>query len=440
MKNIFLRDRFFWGLALASVLFLVSFSVSGLYLLAIIFLIGFLVATLIDYFLLFGNTIRLRCRRILPKVFSLGDQNNVSIEIQNLSRIALQVFIIDELPIELQQREFGINMQLGRNERKRIKYQLRPFTRGAYTFGKIHLLLSSFLGIIDRRISFDRENTIPVYPSILQMKNYSLRAFDRNTPSDGLKLMRRIGHSYEFEQIKNYVPGDDPRSINWKASSRRAQLMVNQYEEERAQNIYCIIDKSRSMRMPFDGMSLMDYAINTSLAISNVAMQKHDRAGLLTFSDIIGATIQADRRSNQLNKIINALYREKERPLEANFELLYQSTRKLIRGRSLLLLFTNFESSYALDRVLPVLRKINSGHLLVVVFFKNTEISDFVKTEAHSVEDIYHNTIARKFIADKKAMVHKLKQYGIQAILTRPEKLSINTINKYLELKARGLI
>jgi len=216
--------------------------------------------------------------------------------------------------------------------------------------------------------------------------------------------------------------------------------MVNQYEEERAQNIYCIIDKSRSMRMPFNGLSLMDYSINTSLAISNVALQKHDRAGLLTFSDIIGATIQADRRSNQLNKILTALYREKERPLEANFELLYQSTRKLIRGRSLLLLFTNFESTYALDRVLPILRKINTSHLLVVVIFKNTEISDFVKTEAGNIEEIYHNTIARKFIADKKAMVHKLKQYGIQAILTRPENLSINTINKYLELKARGLI
>ena len=97
--------------------------------------------------------------------------------------------------------------------------------------------------------------------------------------------MRRIGHSYEFEQIKNYVRGDDYRSINWKATSRRGHLMVNQYEDERAQQVYNIIDKSRSMKMPFNGMSLLDYAINTSLVISNVALQKHDRAGLMTFSD-----------------------------------------------------------------------------------------------------------------------------------------------------------
>ena len=120
------------------------------------------------------------------------------------------------------------------------------------------------------------------------MKNFELKAFDRVSYSTGIKQIRRVGHSYEFEQIKNYVRGDDFRSINWKASSRRATLMVNQYQDERAQQVYSIIDKSRAMRMPFDGLSLMDYAINTSLVISNVALAKHDRAGLLTFSDVIG--------------------------------------------------------------------------------------------------------------------------------------------------------
>lgn len=440
MKNIFLSDRFFWGLTLIAGLFLLSFSLTALYFPAIVILVLFALLTLADYFLLFGKSIRLRCRRIMSKVLSLGDANTISIEIQNLSSLHLQATIIDEIPIELQEREFILHSELKAGDRQRIKYQIEPKSRGSYGFGDIRLFISSQLGLLERRLTFDRKTEVPVYPSIIQMKQYSLRAFDRSSMNDGLKKMRRIGHSYEFENIKSYVRGDDPRSINWKASSRRGHIMVNQYEEERAQNIYCIIDKSRSMRMPFEGLSLMDYAINTSLAISNVVLQKHDRAGLLTFSDKIGATIKADSRSNQLNKILTALYREKERPLEANFELLYQSTRRLVKGRSLLLLFTNFESVSALDRVLPILRRINKTHLLVVIFFKNTEITDFVKMDVDSTEAIYHNTIARKFIADKKSMVIKLKQFGIQAVLTRPEKLSINTINKYLELKARGLI
>lgn len=440
MKNLFLNNRFFIALGFNVLLFAISFPLGFLYPLAWAFLFFIFVISLVDYFMLFGPKVRFRVRRRVPKVFSLGDENTLSIEIQNLSSLSYDVEIVDEIPVQFQYREFSRNYRAEKGKQHKLTYALRPLTRGSYGFGDIHLFLKSQIGFLERRMTFDRAQEVPVFPSIIQMKQYALRAFDRSTTDSGIKKLRRIGHSYEFEQIKNYVPGDDPRSINWKASSRRAQVMVNQYEDERAQNIYCIIDKSRAMRMPFDGLSLMDYAINTSLAISNIALQKHDRAGLLTFSDKIGATLKADRRSNQLQKILNALYNEKERNLEANYELLYQSARRLIKGRSLLLLFTNFESMFALDRVLPILRRINNLHLLVVVIFKNTEISDFVKGEVQDVEGIYHQTISRQFISDKQAMVRKLKQYGIQAVLTRPENLSVSTINKYLELKAKGLI
>jgi uncharacterized protein (DUF58 family) len=192
--------------------------------------------------------------------------------------------------------------------------------------------------------------------------------------------------------------------------------------------------------MPFNGLSLLDYAINTSLAILNIALKKYDKAGLITFSDKIGSTIKADRKANQLNKILHALYNEKERPLEANYELLYHIARKLINGRSLIMLYTNFESMYALERVLPHLRRINNFHLLVVIFFENTEIQDFVKEEAKTVEGIYTQTMAQNYLAEKSAIAHVLRQHGIQTILTRPEDLSMNTVNKYLELKSRNMI
>nr|HQU58451.1 DUF58 domain-containing protein [Saprospiraceae bacterium] len=343
-------------------------------------------------------------------------------------------------PFQFQERDFGLRLRMKPGQTTAMEYELRPLERGEYTFGATNAFLSTVLGLVERRYVIEQPMSVPVYPSILQMKQFELRAFDRVTHHKGIKKLRRIGHSYEFEQIKNYVRGDDYRSINWKATGRHNALMVNQYEDERAQQIYCIIDKSRAMRMPFEGLSLMDYAINTSLVISNIALQKYDRAGLITFSDKIGATVKADSKATQLNKILNALYKEEERPLEANYELLYYAARKLINGRSLLLLYTNFESMYALDRVLPILRRINTFHLLVVIFFENTEIRDFVESQVETLEDIYHQTIARKFLTEKSNMVQKLQQYGIQAILTRPAELSINTVNKYLELKSRGLI
>lgn len=420
--------------------FVLAFPLGFLFPVAMTFFVLAVALTIVDAIQLFGKNVKLKVRRRLPKVLSLGDPNKVSLEITNESPRALSLRVIDELPIQFQNRDFSEEIFLTANKQQILSYKLSPTERGEYAFGAVNVFMETKMGLVQRRWREEYEMIVPVYPSIIQMKQFELRAFDRVTNQQGIKKMRRIGHSYEFERIKNYVRGDDIRSINWKATGRRGQLMINQYEDERAQQIYCIIDKSRAMKMPFNGLSLMDYAINTSLVISNIALQKFDKAGLITFSDKLGTTIRADRKANHLNKILQSLYRERERPFEANYELLYQTARKIIKGRSLLLLYTNFESMYALDRVLPMLRRVNTLHLLVVVFFENTEIKEFSEAEAKDLSEIYTQTVARQFLAEKAAMVQKLKQYGIQAVLTAPEDLSVNTINKYLELKSRGLI
>lgn len=441
MKNLFLTNRFFAMCGALVVAFATSFFLPALFPLAKVLLALALALTALDFTLLFGQQALLKGHRKLPKIFSLSDPNPVLLTITNDSGLQLFLKIIDEIPFQFQQRDFIQTTSLKPGESQEIRYELKPLQRGEYIFNNINLFATTLLGLAERRIAIPAQAHVPVLPSIIQMKQYEYRAFDRLSNQQGIKRLRRIGHSYEFEQIKNYVRGDDHRSINWKASSRRAELMVNQYDDERAQQVYCIIDKSRAMRLPFEGLSLMDYAVNTSLAVLNIVLKKYDRAGLITFSDKMGATLKADNKATQLSKIMLTLYNEVERPMEANYELLYHASRKLITGgRSLILLFTNFESSYALDRVLPILRRISKNHLLVVIFFENTEIRDFVNKDVSTLEGIYHHTVAQKFLAEKSAMVQKLRQFGIQAVLTEPQSLSMNTINKYLELKARGLI
>lgn len=440
MTNVYFTNRLFWLFGGIAGLFALSYPWGFLFPLAqAVFFVGLgLVA--VDIFLLFGRNIAVGCVRDLNPVLSLGDPNPVTLRVYNGGTIWLRLLIVDELPEQFQRRDFEEHLNLAPDERSTIRFDLIPLTRGAYFFGNIILFASTRLGLAERRITVEQSREAAVYPSIIQMKRYELRAMRHIAHETGIKKMRRIGHSYEFEQIKNYVQGDDYRSINWKASSRRAALMVNQYEDERSQQVYCIVDKSRVMRMPFEGLSLMDYAINTVLAISNIILKKQDKAGLLSFSDVMGAALKADRNSGQLNRIMEALYREKERPGESNYELLYEAVRRLISMRSLLVLFTNFESSNALERALPTLRRLNRFHLLVVVFFENTEIRKLATEEVQRTADIYRQTVARRFLQEKKEMVYKLRQYGIQAILTKPQDLTLNTINKYLELKSRGLI
>lgn len=438
--NLYLSRRFFALFGAVILLFILAFPMPFLLPLAKASAAVGLVLTMVDGLLLFGRQPALQVERITPKVLSLGDFNTIRVRFTNEDGRTLHFDWIDELPYQLQIRDFFQQLSLAPGKAEEISYRIQPLQRGAYAFGAIQIFLRDYFGLVERRISQALQEEVPVFPSIIQMKKYSLKAFDRVSTQHGIKKLRRIGHSYEFEQIKNYVQGDDFRSINWRATGRQSNLMINQYQDERAQQVYAVIDKSRGMKMPFEGLSLMDHAINASLVILNVALQKSDKAGLLTFSDKIGTTLKADRKPRHLNAILNALYREEERLLEANYELLYQASRRLIKGRSLLLLFTNFESRFALERALPILRKMNAAHLLVVIFFENTEIRDYSTRKAETVADIYTQAFARKFLEEKAQMVQLLQQYGIQSVLTRPEELSVQTINKYLELKAKGLI
>lgn len=440
IRNLYFTNIFFIGLGVITGLFALGFAVPIMFPIAKAALTLFVVLTLADIVLTFNPNFLIECERKLPKMFSLGDENRVELILDSSFGIPLKLEIIDELPIQFQERNFSQKIKLKPMEKRVLSYKLRPVERGEYHFNNVNLYSSSPIGLIQRRHNKKLSQMVPVYPSIIQMKKYGLIALSKVSSFQGVKKLRRLGHSYEFEQIKNYVKGDDYRSVNWKATSRRSSIMVNQYEDQRAQQVYTIIDKSRTMHMPFNGMSLFDYAVNSCLAISNVSLLKHDKAGLITFSNKVGASIKADRSQNQLRKIINTLYNEKARNLESNFELLYQSTRNIIKGRSLVFLYTNFESVFALERVLPILRKINAFHLLVVVLFDNTEIKEFSTDKATDLEGIYNQTLAQQYVSDKQQMVQKLRQHKIQTILTNPEDLTVNTINKYLELKSRGLI
>ena len=213
--------------------------------------------------------------------------------------------------------------------------------------------------------------------------------------------------------------------------------MVNNYTDERSQQIYCLINKGRVMKMPFGGMTLMDYAINASLVLSNVALVRQDKAGLVTFAENLDAFILADKKTTQMNLLLETLYRQQTRFLESDFEKLFSVIRNRVTNRSLLILFTNFESLESLQREMPALKKMARYHLLLVVFFENTELKSLRESKAVKMEDIYIRTIAEKFAFEKRLMVKELHKNGIQSILTTPENLTVNTVNKYLELKTR---
>ncbi len=439
-KQLFLNRRLFAAMSVASVFFLFKFFFPWLGMLPNLFFLSMIVLLIIDMLLLFSGD-KFNASRVVPERLSNGDENGISLSISSRYPFKTSIELIDEIPFQFQKRDVLFKDSLGAHAQKQITYTLRPVKRGEYSFGAIRAYIRSPLGLVSRRYDFEEQNEmVPVYPSFLQMRRFELIAISNRLTDYGIKKIRRLGHSMEFDQIKNYVSGDDYRSLNWKATARTGNLMVNSFIDEKSQQVYCVIDKSRAMKMPFNGLSLLDYAINASLVLSNVALLKEDKAGLITVSDRIGGVVPAERRPAHINKILQVLYKEKSRYLELNMEALYSKLRSTLKQRSLIVFFTNFESMSAMQRQLPYLRHIARFHLLLVVFFENTELSTLAHAPAQNVEDIYIQTVAEKFAYEKKLIVKELAKYGIQSILTAPENLTVNTVNRYLEIKARQQI
>ena len=399
-----------------------------------------LFTTVVDVLLIYSNSAPVLINREFQSRMNLGDENKVNVTITNVSSQVIQAALYEGYPVEMQKRSTFWSALILPKKSISYEYHFIPKKRGEVVFRNPIVFLRSPLFLAQRRLEIDLTQTCHVYPSVMQMKQMELKVFNQQTQSQGIKKVRRIGNTSEFEQIKNYVQGDDVRTINWKATSRKNELMVNQYQEERSQPVYCIVDKSRPMQMAFNGLSMLDYAINSTLVFSNIALRKGDRAGLITFSDKIGSTLTAEKSQGHLRKIMESLYNQKTHFKEGNFELLYQTIRQRIKTRSLLLLFTNFESEFAMRRALPMLQRLNQRHVLVVCFFQNNELESLAQQPVSNMGDLIQATVAEKLTSVKWNIARELRQHGIQTVLSPPEELSINSINKYLEIKAKGVI
>ncbi|MEZ7495950.1 DUF58 domain-containing protein [Leeuwenhoekiella aequorea] len=440
IKSLYLGTRIYYAVAILILLFLISYWVHLFFPITLIGLWLLLLIILFDCVTLYRTAEGITATRNLPEKFSNSDLNEVPLFIQNKYSFKIYYEIIDEIPIQFQKRDFLKSGSIESKDRVAINYTLRPVDRGVYNFGNLNIYVHSPLQIIKRRYTFNNGQTVKVYPSFIQMKKYAFLAIDNKLTQFGLKKIRRIGHTMEFEQIKDYVTGDDVRTINWKATAKRGSLMINQFQDEKSQPVYSIIDASRVMKMPFNGLTLLDYAINSTLAFSNIALKKNDKTGLITFSNSIQNHLAASNKKTHLNIILEILYAINTEFLDSDFGRLYAEVKRKITHRSLLLLYTNFEHISSLHRQLPYLKGLSKKHVLVVIFFENTELDTLIKKKAASTPEIYHKTIAQKMEYDKKLMVKELEKHGIQAVLTRPEDLSVNTINKYLEIKAKGIL
>ncbi len=435
----FLTRRFYIVIITIIGIIAAGYWLSPLFVVGKVLLALFLLILLTEIVMLYWRR-GIQARRSCSDRFSNGDDNVVRVHIDNAFPYKVKVEVIDEIPFVFQRRDICFKATVDAKDSTTIEYKLKPKERGVYGFGNIRTFATVGLGMVSRRFTTKAKRDVKVYPSYLMLRQYELLAMSNNLQELGIKKIRRVGHNTDFEQIKEYVQGDDYRTINWKASARRHALMVNVYQDERSQNIYNVIDRGRVMQQAFDGMTLFDYAINASLVLSYVAIRKDDKAGLITFDERFETFIPASKQSGQMEMLMDSLYAQKTSFGETDYFSLCVHVDKHINRRSLLVLYTNFSDMVSMRRQMSYLQQLARKHVVLVVFFLDKEQQEFIDTPAVDVEDYYRHVIAEKFSYEKRLIVSTLRQNGIYSLLTTPDQLSVNIINKYLELKARQII
>lgn len=437
-RSLFLTRRAFYAGWALVVLFALAQAIPPLLSAATALFWVMLVVLVGDLFVLYRVRKGISASRQTLEKWSNGDENPVTITAVNHYPMPVRLRVLDELPVQFQKRDLAFTATLAPGASADLAYAVRPVERGAYRYGAINAFARTAVGLVERRYALEADRSVAVYPSYIHLRRYELMAVSDRLIMAGQKKVRRSAQNVEFEHIREYVPGDDRRTVNQKATARRGRLMVNQYQDERSQPIYSLIDAGRTMKMPFEGLSLLDRSINAALAISSVAMRKEDRAGLMVFSDKVHAHLAAGRERGHMHKVLETLYAQRTDHAETDMDALYVAVKRQVPQRSLLLLYTNFESLSGLRRQLPRLQALAASHRLVAIFFLNSELERDLEQSVVDTADIYVRTITERYMHEKRAIAKELERHGIATVLTRPENLTVNAINKYLEIKARG--
>ncbi|HEY1056895.1 MAG TPA: DUF58 domain-containing protein, partial [Emticicia sp.] len=268
-KSFYLTPRTFIVLGICIALFCIGLVLNLSFVIGQLLLFLLILAIIVETILLYSKSQLINSRRILPNRLSNGDQNPIELQIKNNSAMNLALTIYEDLPDLLQLRIWKIVVKLEKATTQTFIYEVRPTLRGIYTWQHTNILCSTnALGLVARKMTFEEMVSVNCYPSFEQFKKIPLNALVNSFSETSTTNIRKIGQSLEFEQIKDYVNGDNYRHINWKASAKQGRLMLNQYQAERSQDIYMVLDMGRSMKMPFRQQTLLDYAINGSVALT----------------------------------------------------------------------------------------------------------------------------------------------------------------------------
>jgi uncharacterized protein (DUF58 family) len=411
--------------------------------LAVVLVVLVVVAASVDWYLA-ADIARVSASRLLPSdKLSLGAWNPVVLELSNatgrLHRLQLRdvpppTFAVDTDPILFA-------LRLGPGESDRVTYHVRPPARGDASFGDLYLRSDGPIGLMRRswRVPHSAQD-VRVYPSLRDLRRYDLLVRRGLETQPGAQRIRRPGASTEFERVRDYLPDDEFRRVNWKATARRGQPMVNQFEAERSQNLVIMLDAGRTMAALANGLTKLDYALNSALVLTYVASLRGDRVALLAYADNVIRFVPPQRGRGALLTTIQALYALQAQPVEPDHARAFAFLAQRNLRRSLVVLFTDLADRESSALLAAQLHQAARHHLVVCVTLGDPNVRRPASTRPANAAALYEKMVAQQLLDDRATVLANLTAHGVLTVDTDANTLSPRLIDTYLQLKHRGRV
>jgi len=374
---------------------------------------------------------------------SLATQNWIQISVRlRLGGRPLQVWLRDDPPIifALTPQQQILTGWVTPGQVQQFSYQVRPPRRGDYRFGDLYLRWESMLGLLCRQACFPAAEPVKVYPNLVDVKKYDLLLRKNRLWELGLRTTRILGSGTEFERLRDYLPDDEYRRINWKATARRNKPISVEYEAERSQNIIALLDVGRMMRSPVGDVAKLDYAINAVLLLAFVAAQKGDKLGLLVFSDSVQTWLSPRGGKGQFHRMLEQLYAVEGQPVEPDYQAAFGYLAAKQNKRSLVLVFTDLTGSISTETLVAQMSRLSSRHLPLLVTVRDPTVQRLATQPVVDSTSLYQRTVAEQVLDERRLHLEQLQQRGVLTLDVTADELSMAVINRYLALKARVLL
>lgn len=381
----------------------------------------------------------LRVERRAPRRVSLGAESDVAISVHNTGARPVRLFVTDDLPPILTRLDGDVReLAIRPGDADLATYRFRADRRGDEVFGDVHLRVMGPLGLAWRQRRVPREDAVRVQPGVAELRRYRLLGLHNRLRDAGFRAVRQRGEGGSFESLREYVRGDDPRSMDWKASARRGQMIVRQFQVEKRQNVMIAIDAGRLMTQKIGGQERLDYALTAALLLADVAALHGDLVGLLVFSDRVTQYLPPSKAS--LSRMADALGDVHAKMVEPNYPAAFTYLAHQLRRRSLLVMFTDVIDARASSALVAHLGRAAERHLPIAVAIRNPELEAAAAQDARDEAGVFRRAAAEELLQARAAALAAMQRSGVLVADTRPTDAVPSAVNRYLDVKRRGLL